>query len=235
MRGKIGGLSERSGTRLREVMDNAGPEVLPWKALAHLTYPKVFPTDGREVKRHLDMFGKRMHRMRAIWPRFCGLWIMEFQPERGAPHIHALMNVRLGYELLSDWWYEIVDSGDPLHLKAGTSIEEPRKDLASYFLKTYLAKGDQKVVPAGFTNPGRFWGKWGKFGGQLGQVEIPEAEGLKIKQAMRRCVEAGLAPGRRLPRRVREGEHTGVTMYEGGEKEMTRLLYWAAGEVKAGR
>jgi hypothetical protein len=56
-------------------------------------------------------------------------------------------------------WYEIVGSGDPKHLRNGTSIKGVYSvgQVMSYISK-YIGKQSQKQVPDGFTNVGRFWG-----------------------------------------------------------------------------
>jgi len=64
---------------------------------------------------------------------------------------------------LSKAWYEIVNSGNPDHLKAGTNIESVRRGragVASYCLK-YAKKEEQKVPPKGAKDIGRFWGVFG--------------------------------------------------------------------------
>ena len=230
-RGVITEVSRQSRSRLRERLDNVWVELLPWRSLLRLSYPGVYPKDGRIVKRHLRMLGQRFKRM---FPGFCGFWIIEFQ-RRGAPHFHLLTNVFVDHRVLAGWWYEVVGSGDAKHLRAGVRAEKPRSDMRDYFLKLYLAKGDQKRVPADFTNPGRFWGTWGNVGQQLGELDVEEAVALKVKRELRRCVEARLRRGRRLPEWVRQGKHRGVTLFRGGEKLAARLVMWATGEVKAGR
>lgn len=48
--------------------------------------------------------------------------VLEFQ-DRGAPHYHILITGILDRQELSRMWYDIVNSGDPRHLQAGTSIQ----------------------------------------------------------------------------------------------------------------
>jgi len=230
-RGRITEYSRGSESRMRQSLDNVAGEVLPWVSFLTLTYPAVYPKDGREVKRHLKMLGQRLMRW---FPEFTGFWAMEFQG-RGAPHFMVLSNVFVHHKVLGRLWYEVVDSGDPKHLRAGVQAKKPEGEVKAYFLKRYFRKGDQKQVPADFSNPGRFWGSWGQVGRQLGEEEVSEAQAVKVKRTMRRCVEARLGRGRRLPREVREGKHCGVRLFRGGEKLMGRLLIWATGEVVAGR
>lgn len=230
-RGEISEFSRGSQSRLRQRLDNVPRELLPWRSFLTLTYPSEYPRDGREVKRHLDMLGKRFMR---LFPDFTGFWAMEFQ-KRGAPHFMILSNVFVHYSVLARLWYDIVGSGDEKHLEAGVQAVKAKGDLRAYFLKRYFQKGDQKQVPPDFINPGRFWGSWGKVGRQLGEVEVSEAVAKKIKRVARRCVEARLGRGRRLPRELREGKHCGLRLFRGGELLAARVLIWATGEVVAGR
>lgn len=121
-----------------------------------LTYPKDWPSDGKEVKRHLEcikMWFKR-HGVSAFW-------FLEFQ-KRGAPHFHLFTDKPVSKEDLSKKWYQVVGSGDEKHLKAGTQIQRIRKPhaVAAYAAK-YATKKEQKEVPEGYSNVGRFWGGWG--------------------------------------------------------------------------
>jgi hypothetical protein len=147
-----------------------------------LTYPADFPTDGREVKRHLANFIKRLRRQcfKTMRPDEYGtwsvFWFLEFQ-QRGAPHFHYFCThspvpTKVGFEnrpeqpieLARKWaakaWFECVGSGDPKHLRAGTQLDYFRTGRAgtiSYASK-YARKQQQKRVPEDFTEIGRFWG-----------------------------------------------------------------------------
>jgi hypothetical protein len=134
-----------------------------YSVMCTLTYPGEFPRDGRVVKRHLDCFVKRAFRywVEGREPKSC-FWFLEFQ-ERGAPHFHLFLNFTIPAVLVSQWWYEIVGSGDERHLLAGTRIEAMRSGrygTVSYASK-YAAKVEQKEVPPNFVNVGRFWGIYG--------------------------------------------------------------------------
>lgn len=121
-----------------------------------LTYPKDFPSDGRRVKKHLELMRD--------WFRYRGVsafWFLEFQA-RGAPHFHLFTDNPVIKEELSKKWYEVVGSGDIKHLRAGTQIQRIRKPhaIAAYAAK-YATKPEQKTVPEGYSNVGRFWGGFG--------------------------------------------------------------------------
>lgn len=167
-RGRIVALSRASRSRLVLVARNSEP----LKIFVTLTYPREFPADGRVVKAHLRAFTMRIRRR---WPDTRGLWWLEFQ-QRGAPHFHlVLAGERSDVEVLREWvalaWYEVVGSGDPKHLSAGTSVEWWRS--SSGTLGTYVAKEAakwvQKQVPEDFENVGRFWG-------QFGGVQVPRRD-----------------------------------------------------------
>lgn len=253
LRSNIDGLSVKSGRGLKQLLDNVPERLLPWRSLLSLTYPEEYPKDGRVVKRHLNTLA--MWLKRYFGEDFAGAWVMEFQ-DRGAPHLHLLTNGFMPHRLLGRRWYEIVGSGDDRHLKAGVRAEKPRGNLAAYLLKRYLRKGKQKIVPPDFIFPGRMWGHWGKWGNQLGQVEVSdERVEEKVDRELRRLIEArmraadrcaslsgarsdrpaGKRKRRRLPRVVRAGRYCGKTSYRGGELLATQLLVWATGEVAEGR
>ena len=110
----ITSFSERSAKRCKFALRNS---IHLMKAIVCLTYPSEYPEDGRAFKRHLDTFQKRLKRL-----SIQGFTCMEFQ-ERGAPHYHILITGILDRHELSRMWFEIVNSGDPQHLQAGTSIQ----------------------------------------------------------------------------------------------------------------
>lgn len=141
------------------------------RVFARLSYPAIYPSDGRIVKRHWATFVKRLFRYMDVTKRddgkyyardgrlFSVLWFFEFQ-DRGAPHFHFLCTHYIPKGWLANAWYEIVGSGDENHFKYGTRIEKfdgDRRKLAWYAGK-YAAKSEQKVIPESFKNSGRFWG-----------------------------------------------------------------------------
>jgi hypothetical protein len=151
-------------------------------SICTVTYPNDFPQDGRVIKNHIDILGKRLARKNIKY-----IWVMEFQ-ERGAGHFHIFTTQPIDRQWIAKAWYEIVGSGDPKHLKAGTSVQyiveedDPRleADRARYktlklrgernakrnyisrseaisYMVAYYKKESQKEVPFGFYMPGRFW------------------------------------------------------------------------------
>jgi hypothetical protein len=152
LRGKITKLTRAARNRLLLQARN----VDGIKGELTLTYPSKFPTDGPMVKRHLfamlDVLTRR---------NISGMWFLEFQ-KRGAPHFWLFLTGIIDKDLVSKAWYRIVGSGDERHLRAGTRIGKIRKPyaLAAYAAK-YAAKWEQKIVPAGYRDVGRFWGRFG--------------------------------------------------------------------------
>jgi hypothetical protein len=138
-----------------------------------LTYPgKWIPvaSSGRMVKGHLQTFRKRLERYLSkynISPS--ALWFLEFQ-ERGAPHLHLILWGGLSVlnkKNLKAWvsrnWAAVVNHSDLIerwkHEKAGTQVAKMRRPHFGYAVK-YATKMEQKVVPAEFSDVGRFWGVW---------------------------------------------------------------------------
>lgn len=172
-RSSITSFSVRSGARMRRFLRCCDAE---YSIMGTLTYPRVYPHSGRVIKRHFRAWVERCRRYHERqrhgndWSIF---WFLEFQC-RGAPHFHFFTNREIPCDLLALWWYDIVDSGDPRHLLAGTGIEYLRAgrfgalSYASKYAATLVAEsnksGDksvQKIVPDGFEDVGRFWGAVG--------------------------------------------------------------------------
>lgn len=124
-----------------------------FRYLVHLTYPSEFPIDLRVSQTHLNTFLQYLRRKGARY-----VWVKEFQ-KRGAVHFHIVTDVWIPKKILSQRWFEIVGTGDPKHLEAGTRIEKIKsRDHAAAYMCGYLKKSTQKVVPEEVSNVGRFWG-----------------------------------------------------------------------------
>lgn len=179
LRGDVVQFSKATARRLRWFVRNC-PQLnaVGVTAFAHCTYPAEFPTDGRTVKLHLERLRHRLSR-RGIG----GVWVLEFQA-RGAPHLHMILTGSVDKLEFSRMWFEVVGSGDPKHLAAGTRIEpmeEPHG--AARYVAGYCSKLDQKTVPEGFEGVGRFWGHWG--GIQALPVAMVESTTGKIASMVR--------------------------------------------------
>lgn len=129
-----------------------------FQTMVTLTYPAIFPTDGRECKAHLAAF---LQWMRRTWNNPDYLWFLEWQ-KRGAPHFHILVarkRQRGDIQAVAAEWFRIVDSRDDKHLMAGTQTARIRKpDGAARYAVKYACKMRQKRPPQGFIWCGRLYG-----------------------------------------------------------------------------
>ena len=171
-RGVVREFSSRSRRRLREVAHDLG-ELYRCDAMLTLTMPgewrSVCP-NGRVFKRHVRALRKRLGRYLAAHGagEWGALWFLEFQL-RGAPHLHACFWGVAGVEVgelrawLSEAWADVVGHADEAerskHQAAGTGWAVMRTGHFGYASK-YASKMQQKRVPEGFADVGRFWGIW---------------------------------------------------------------------------
>jgi len=195
-RGPIKGFSRRSKRRLMEqligvelepIVEGVGKRSVRARgAFDTLTYPAEYSANWRDWKRDLEVLRKRMERR---WPLAFGVWKEEFQ-ERGAPHFHILTVFKEVVDLpefrqwVSQAWYEIVGSGDPKHLAAGTNVRPlygPVQRLLRYLIK-YLGKVVESDVETG-----RIWGKWGKVPCEvLATVQLRWAGWVELQRRVRK-------------------------------------------------
>lgn len=159
VRGKITKWSRKSQMNFKYKLSTLDQSKLSEALEITLTYPKEFPcADDHEIyKRDLQQI-----QMWLLRRGFSGAWKLEFQ-SRGAPHYHILAIPKeklkgLGElrKAIAEQWYNIVKSGDPKHLQAGTevsTIKSPEGIIG--YMASYMAKKDQ-TLPNNFT--GRYWG-----------------------------------------------------------------------------
>lgn len=149
-RGIIRGFTHQSRRRLSFLVRNTADL---FDGFVTLTYPASFPSNGREVKRHLSTFCSWLRRRKIAY-----VWILEFQ-QRGAPHFHFLIRGFLPKEDIAQRWFEIVGSLDQRHLRAGTRVEGVKnQDQVGAYMAAYMTKLEQKQVPKSYKSVGRFWG-----------------------------------------------------------------------------
>jgi hypothetical protein len=194
-RGRITKFSNQSRNRCLEYCSSLDPVVFAEAFFITLTYPAVFPMDGLITKNHLRRFHQAWNRKygtaRAVWKN-------EFQ-RRGAEHFHiAIVSAGIDIVECRIWvaktWFDIVGSGDPLHLSAGTEVDILRADnpagyFAGYMAKTGSSKEYQNIVPDGFINPGRFWGSWGLRPEPV-FTDLAKNEFVDIRRILRRVAKA---------------------------------------------
>jgi len=168
IRGEIKAFSKKSKMRLMHQLRNSQHH---FKQFITLTYPKEFPSDGRQVKEHMNVF---LTRLRQVFEDVQYIWVFEAQT-RGAPHFHLLLNVELPNIALNDihgayfhseqWsqcWSKITgNENNTKHIRHGLRIDpvtdNNSKKLASYMAK-YYSKNEQKEFGPNFTDIGRYWG-----------------------------------------------------------------------------
>jgi len=167
-RGEIKSFSKKSRLRLIHQLRNSQHH---FKQFITLTYPKQFPTDGKEVKSHLNAF---LTMLRQSFNGIHYAWVFEAQ-SRGAPHFHIILNVELPNQRQQDrhgqyfhsahWskcWSRITgNESNPKHLRHGLRIDPitdgNSKALAGYMAK-YYSKNEQKQFNNNFSGIGRYWG-----------------------------------------------------------------------------
>lgn len=170
-RGRIKALSVEARKRFKLHLRNIKEGSL--NLFVTLTYGAYYPTDGKEVKKHLksmrDWMLKQGVRM--------GVWFLEFQ-KRGAPHFHFFIegNYTLSSAKVAAAWARRIkkylptqEAKDKLiavhqgNVKNGRPcVEYVKKPHAlSYYSTKYATKAHQKEVPDDYQNVGRFWGYWG--------------------------------------------------------------------------
>lgn len=157
VRDRISFLSDKSLRRLAFIAQNTDVEMTH---MITLTYPKEYPMNGREVKESLNRLLSFMRaRAKKNGTTIGYIWFLEFQ-RRGAPHVHIICDgLYWSNSELSYRWYKAVGSGDKAHLRAGTRQERIReRDGAAKYVTKYALKTEQKKVPDGFVDVGRFWG-----------------------------------------------------------------------------
>lgn len=228
-RGKITGFSAAARKRLIELLASLNRKRLDRLPLfVTLTYPRVWPDEPTVWKRHLDTWLKRLERK---YERTAVIWKLEFQ-SRGAPHFHLLVfGPRwIDAKWLSRSWYQVVDSGDINHLKAGTKVERIRSwKGVMFYASKYLAKKTDERLPG---MVGRYWGILNRDMLPFDLIELPLTFGqffrlrrLLIKwDARRDGAIRGLQTGgrKRYRHRIRY-EHSGLALFVDIERVLPLL------------
>lgn len=101
-------------------------------------------------------------------------------------------------EAIRSWfavnWYEVVGSGEPRHLAAGTGVETVRsmRGMMAYASK-YLAKVEDDPAPE-YESIGRCWGIMGREHlpwSVVEQLTLPHEQGVRLRRAAVRYLKAG--------------------------------------------
>jgi hypothetical protein len=149
-RGKITEYTPRTAFRLSLHLSEYGEL---YENEITLTYPDEFPMNGEKVRedRHAMIRKLRKHGMTEYTT------CLEFQA-RGAPHIHIMLDKWIAKEWLKKTWSKIVCSGDPLHEIHGAAIYKiTDMTKTKVYMSSYAKKKDQKKVPEGYENVGKWW------------------------------------------------------------------------------
>lgn len=204
IRGKVTRFSLQARKRMLELLARVRQSFIEAFFLT-LTYPgKAYAHDPQVWKRDLDVFLRRLQRE---FPQVCGLWRLEVKPRQSgecvgqpAPHYHLLVwNIALHPLLFREWvkraWWEVVGSGDPDHLQAGTQCDRVRsRRHAAFYVSKYAAKmGDVPVDPetGALIDVGRWWGRFGDLSLALSVVvELPRDSVIALRRLVVRWLRS---------------------------------------------
>ncbi len=147
-----------------------------FKSFITITYPAVWPEDGKQVKSDLNRF--------LTWLRDNYeteyIWWLEFQ-KRGAPHMHILTTIiypgKAAHNKFAKAWckaqrmtpadklydtrlkkhYSVMDRCERFHRRPKQWEAIRKEDGARRYALMYALKPLQKQVPLRYQNVGRFW------------------------------------------------------------------------------
>jgi len=208
-----------------------------------LTYPQEngLPfTDWERGKEHLSTLRKRLERNYGlVW----AVWVQEHQ-RSGALHFHLVLNLSKVVNLytfrawIAQAWFEVVGSGNPDHLKAGTSVEavyieqSQPGNLLSYLSKELGGSGKAYQIKA--FNPetgevletGKTWGIWGREAFNEAKVIVCEfvIRGREAWQRFKENVAATFEKSRYLRTVADIAWWGGGLLYGNGGDLMNKLL-----------
>lgn len=173
-RGKIRGLSKQSLKRLAFTVFTTSKE---FKSILTLTYSFNSPTRGNITKKHLTFTLTALQR---AFGRFSYVWWLEFT-SKGRPHYHLLTtlpapskeqrvifgriwaNVTVNLDSHETGMWEKVFKVHSFSPSKGSKKKPAwegirKRDGAKWYILKYASKFEQKEVPKGFSNVGRFFG-----------------------------------------------------------------------------
>lgn len=174
VRGKVTEFSERSRKRLAFIAGNCNVE---FDSMTTLTVHSDLPVDARQFKSALNSYLQKFRRKSIAY-----LWFFEFT-KKGAPHVHILTDSGVketarGQSVNIDdskaesaRWANLLRAQLPQEvctvdvsgmltkmMRASARVEQVREPGgAGRYATKYAFKMEQKEVPAGFENVGRFW------------------------------------------------------------------------------
>ena len=188
VRGVVKGFSSASRLRLLKWLARVRLDALLPLFLG-LTYPDNAPLDCHKYKRDIKVF---IQRLVYEFPDVCGFWRLEFVPRLSGTllgelvgHFHLVLwgitlprgrdEKKAFYARIRRIWWEVVGSGDPDHLEAGTRLEPIRSRRGVFFyVSKYIGKVDESALAMRYTEGlGRVWGT-------IQAEKLPVVEGVTI-------------------------------------------------------
>ena len=114
------------------------------RVLVRLTYPAKFPQPGEAVM-HINQICEYLKKKGNR-----GMWFL-CQQARGAPFFWMVLSNYVPKEDISRTWFEIVGSGDPAHLKAGSSVSgfQYKKGSGQFLEKVIFPYLNNSTIPCG--------------------------------------------------------------------------------------
>ena len=144
--------------------------VADYRFMATFTLGSTWTRDGAEFKNRVDRFLEDFMGLQASSAvtskssvgKPSAFWFLEFQ-DRGAPHIHIYYTDWVSWKLAATLWCHHMGM-PPENVKTCSRLEAVRGGRAGFvrYACKYAAKKEQKVVPAGYSMVGRFWGVRGE-------------------------------------------------------------------------
>ncbi len=229
-RGAIAGRSAQSRRRLLDKLHSVKRAAFNGALFVTLTYPDEVDPKPEKVHRDLGCFERRLRR---LYPKSSAVWGDEPKKRKSGAHVgkvyfhYHVIVFGVGFlerAWLSRVWFEIVGSGNPAHLAAGTQVQMLRsaKQGIAYVAK-YLSK--QQLQEMGLDKTGRTWGVFGRenLPVSFAYALLSLSEFYSLRRQLRRWVKAeSKRRGRKV--RYRGDECSGVTAYVSDETAVRLLL-----------
>ena len=228
-RGPICGFSRQARKRMFDVGNSIPRDGVQPTKFVTLTYSDAsFGQSWEKVKRDLRAFRCRLERRYGKVPY---IWRLEVKPRLSGDHVgEFFFHVHLlvfGLEQMdkgwvSTTWYEIVGSGDPDHLAAGTNVKPVRDWRGAYgYLSKDMAKEQTTDVPTG-----RVWGVVNKalLLIRLVAVGLSGVQFYRLRRLMRKWLS------KKLGKKVKwaKGRSGGLTCYMDSAAALRLLAFVAA-------
>lgn len=259
----VSSFSVKSGNRLRETMG-----ALPWEecgprlAMVTLTYPggddwRELVPDWDTLRRHREAFKEAWRRE---WGAPKGMWFVEFQERRRAPHLHLYVGLpedavifkrdgfgrgkkgepveRWSWDWALDRWSGIVGSGDRRHRTMGVDVREcwfPGVDGTKYVHVVgkyfWMESGSGRKGLQKQAPDGFGTGRWYGMWGLKPRLTEVEIDRATWVSTRRMGVTMRRKRSRRRMRKGRSMDGVGVFGVDGIDVG-TKLLRWHEGQSK---